>query len=187
MFCIPLMILMEKYLNCEIIYTEHGNSSNTTINKNTIECFSHNTQCTSLGEMCYYLRVQQISIGACFIFNEHFCQAQRPYWAPLIKGNICPFLPQVLRRKESEKSFLISSQLGNFPENSIILSHRDNFKIKKETIIKPQNNTKESWYCNRGVFVYFNDNKTKKCLCPPSYFGERCQWQNQRVSLTVQL
>ncbi|CAF4786564.1 unnamed protein product, partial [Rotaria sp. Silwood2] len=55
------------------------------------------------------------------------------------------------------------------------------------TVIKPQNNTKESWYCNRGVFVYFNDNKTKKCLCPPSYFGERCQWQNQRVSLTVQL
>ncbi|CAF4247016.1 unnamed protein product [Rotaria sp. Silwood2] len=187
MFCIPLMILMRKYLNCEVIYTEHDKSSNTTINKNTIECFSHDTQCTSSGEMCYYLRVQQRSIGACFIFNEYFCQAQRPYWAPLIKGNICPFLRQVLRRKELEKSFLISSQLGKFPENSTILSHRDNFKIKKETVITPQNNTKESWYCNRGVFVYFNDNKTKKCLCPPSYFDERCQWQNQRVSLTVQL
>ncbi|CAF4675885.1 unnamed protein product, partial [Rotaria sp. Silwood2] len=105
----------------------------------------------------------------------------------LLTNMFCIPLMILMEKKESEKSFLISLQLGNFPENSIILSHRDNFKIKKETVIKPQNNTKESWYCNRGVFVYFNDNKTKKCLCPPSYFGERCQWQNQRVSLTVQL
>ncbi|CAF0894864.1 unnamed protein product [Rotaria sp. Silwood1] len=29
--------------------------------------------------------------------------------------------------------------------------------------------------------------KEKKCLCPPNYFGARCQWQSQRISLTVQL
>ncbi|CAF2682004.1 unnamed protein product [Rotaria sp. Silwood2] len=29
--------------------------------------------------------------------------------------------------------------------------------------------------------------KQKKNLCPSSYFGDQCQWQNQRVGLTVQL
>ncbi|CAF3859355.1 unnamed protein product, partial [Rotaria sordida] len=45
----------------------------------------------------------------------------------------------------------------------------------------------KNWYCNRGIIIHFNDNKTNKCLCPPSYFGDRCQWQNQRISLTLQL
>ncbi|CAF3857072.1 unnamed protein product, partial [Rotaria sordida] len=45
----------------------------------------------------------------------------------------------------------------------------------------------EIWYCNRGILIRFNINETKKCLCPPSYFGNRCQWQNQRISLTLQL
>ncbi|CAF4688524.1 unnamed protein product [Rotaria sp. Silwood1] len=46
---------------------------------------------------------------------------------------------------------------------------------------------KRDWDCNRRIFILFNDNKTNKCLCPPSYFGDRCQWQNQRISLTLQL
>ncbi|CAF4924606.1 unnamed protein product [Rotaria sp. Silwood1] len=43
------------------------------------------------------------------------------------------------------------------------------------------------WYCNRGIRILFNDKNTTKCLCPPSYFGNQCQWQNQRISLTIQL
>ncbi|CAF4284480.1 unnamed protein product, partial [Rotaria sordida] len=50
-----------------------------------------------------------------------------------------------------------------------------------------QNKNSETWYCNRGILIRFNVNGRKKCLCPPSYFGNRCQWQNQRVSLTLQL
>ncbi|CAF3159232.1 unnamed protein product [Rotaria sp. Silwood2] len=46
---------------------------------------------------------------------------------------------------------------------------------------------KNYWYCNRGIHMLFENNKTTKCLCPPSYFGERCQWENQRISLTIQL
>jgi hypothetical protein len=26
----------------------------------------------------------------------------------------------------------------------------------------------------------------RRCLCPPSYYGDRCQFQNQRVSLILQ-
>ena len=42
------------------------------------------------------------------------------------------------------------------------------------------------WFCNRGIVIWLKSNETLKCLCPPSYFGDRCQWQNQRDSLTLQ-
>ena len=33
-----------------------------------------------------------------------------------------------------------------------------------------------------------NNNQTKViCLCPPSYYGSQCQYQNQRISLTIQI
>ena len=41
-------------------------------------------------------------------------------------------------------------------------------------------------YCHRGIAVLMSTNGTKTCLCPPNYFGNQCQWQNQRVSLTLQ-
>ncbi|CAF1402320.1 unnamed protein product [Adineta ricciae] len=46
------------------------------------------------------------------------------------------------------------------------------------------------WYCNRGLHFYelielntIND----QCICSPSYYGNLCQYQNQRVSLTMQV
>ncbi|UJR18085.1 hypothetical protein I4U23_004985 [Adineta vaga] len=41
-------------------------------------------------------------------------------------------------------------------------------------------------YCHRGILVLRGSNQTKTCFCPPNYFGSQCQWQNQRVSLTIQ-
>ena len=47
------------------------------------------------------------------------------------------------------------------------------------------------WYCDRGIVIrrlVANNIKSKLvCLCPPEYYGSLCQYQNQRVSLTVQL
>ena len=46
------------------------------------------------------------------------------------------------------------------------------------------------WTCNRGVPI---DSPTEEstsrssCFCPPSYYDDRCQYQNQKVSLTVQI
>ncbi|CAF1384324.1 unnamed protein product [Adineta steineri] len=44
------------------------------------------------------------------------------------------------------------------------------------------------WVCNRGLFVrvaFNNSNIDNRCLCPPSYYGDLCQYQNQRVSITL--
>jgi hypothetical protein len=45
------------------------------------------------------------------------------------------------------------------------------------------------WYCNHGLYVRHwlgKNQSTHKCFCPPSYYGSRCQYQNQRISLTIQ-
>ncbi|CAF5161279.1 unnamed protein product, partial [Rotaria sp. Silwood1] len=47
-------------------------------------------------------------------------------------------------------------------------------------------------HCYRGLplqVVLDRDKNliTKTCLCPPSYYGDRCQYQNQRVSLTMEI
>ena len=44
-----------------------------------------------------------------------------------------------------------------------------------------------AWFCHRGVLVHIGLNRTARCLCSPSYFGLRCQFQSQRVSVTLQL
>ncbi|CAF1137687.1 unnamed protein product [Didymodactylos carnosus] len=38
------------------------------------------------------------------------------------------------------------------------------------------------YYCNRGIFV-FGVNETQICLCPPSYYGDKCQYQSERLSV----
>ncbi|CAF2407670.1 unnamed protein product [Rotaria sp. Silwood2] len=45
--------------------------------------------------------------------------------------------------------------------------------------------------CRHGIplRVWLNEEKNltiMACLCPPSFYGNRCQYQNQRISLTMQ-
>ncbi|UJR38889.1 hypothetical protein I4U23_031557 [Adineta vaga] len=55
-----------------------------------------------------------------------------------------------------------------------------------------------TWLCNRGLVVHHRKNSHSVttatsnniqlvCLCPPAYYGQWCQYQNQRVSLTVKV
>ncbi|CAF1277967.1 unnamed protein product [Didymodactylos carnosus] len=42
------------------------------------------------------------------------------------------------------------------------------------------------WYCNRGIFVQsFYDNNTGYCLCPPAYYGDRCEYQSEHITIKV--
>ncbi len=43
------------------------------------------------------------------------------------------------------------------------------------------------WFCNRGLDMWFHTTDRSRCLCPPSYYGQRCQFQNQRLIISFQL
>ncbi|CAF0957970.1 unnamed protein product [Didymodactylos carnosus] len=187
LFCPPLMTLMEKYLDCEIFYTEHEITFNSTNNNNTIACFFSDIHCSSVEEVCNYVSVQTAPVYLCDQQDRKFCYLHKQYWSPIIKKHICPFVSKASPIKESDKSFFISSQLGYYPEISTILPDQNNSRTENQTTIKSQIVNIDNWYCNRGILVLFNGTNGKKCFCPPSYFGNQCQWQNQRVSLTLQL
>ncbi|CAF3293516.1 unnamed protein product [Rotaria sp. Silwood2] len=87
----------------------------------------------------------------------------------------------------SNPRFLTPLRLGFFPSTTSTTSVEnilDKYENKKNI---PMMNTTLAWYCHYGVLTLFKGvNQTKACLCPPNYFGSQCQWQSQRVSLTLQ-
>ncbi|CAF1314306.1 unnamed protein product [Rotaria sordida] len=42
-----------------------------------------------------------------------------------------------------------------------------------------------SFMCNRGIAVFEQNNIS--CLCPPSYYGDRCQYFSDRLTIIVQI
>lgn len=50
-------------------------------------------------------------------------------------------------------------------------------------------NLNVAWLCNRGLLVRHRneDELIDDCLCPPAYYANRCQFQNQRVSLSFRV
>ncbi len=62
---------------------------------------------------------------------------------------------------------------------------RTNEQIRSSTTLNNFIDFRRAWICNRGIFVYIGKEKLEHCLCPPSYYGNHCQFQSQRVSLTM--
>ncbi|CAF0735971.1 unnamed protein product [Adineta steineri] len=65
--------------------------------------------------------------------------------------------------------------------NSTSLQLKQNDKT-----LLPKISFEDAWFCYRGIYVMVSRNRNRRCLCPPSYYGPRCEYQNRRVSLTLQ-
>jgi hypothetical protein len=73
--------------------------------------------------------------------------------------------------------------------NSIVyqMKNIENTLLSSSSNIQISSNQYQS-YCQRGLHLHVwlnNRSIDHACLCPPSYYGERCQYQNQRISLTI--
>jgi hypothetical protein len=58
------------------------------------------------------------------------------------------------------------------------------FQIKK--VPEKRKNVLDDWYCNRGLILRYRLSN-KKCFCPPSYYGLRCQYQSERILITIKI
>jgi hypothetical protein len=83
--------------------------------------------------------------------------------------------------------FFKPTRLRYLPEISMNSSIPIILKANQTKNIIPNIDPQIILYCHRGIAILTSPNKIIKCLCPPNYFGARCQWQNQRISLTIQL
>jgi hypothetical protein len=68
-----------------------------------------------------------------------------------------------------------------------------NHIVKKDTVLREMSKIVNSlsnvdpWICNRGFPFALRTQRKYRCFCPPSYYGDFCQFQSQRVSLTLQI
>ncbi|CAF1308871.1 unnamed protein product [Adineta ricciae] len=186
--CLSTEHIFEKYLNtCRrnstIVYREIYFNNNT--NNNMSEYISWNqTRCITEDLICN--RHSLISN-----FGDEICLYQRALWirTPIIHllstnsqtqcSTSRPGYP-----KNVMTAFASSSGLGFFPPLSAMDSFEHIHRIIQTT--KPEVKITQNSGCNRGIVINFRSNQSK-CLCPPNYFGSRCQWQNQRISLTLRL
>ncbi|UJR17385.1 hypothetical protein I4U23_004280 [Adineta vaga] len=103
----------------------------------------------------------------------------------------------IIRGINQWKSRMYFKVLGmsTFPLNiRNMTGAKQSFIEKKDRSIKKTrkviDSSAEAWRCTRGISVRIriDFNKTRLyCLCPPSYYGDKCQYQNERVSITLQI
>ena len=90
----------------------------------------------------------------------------------------------------------LCNQLKNLDRTKIVYFSLGRIPKTKSQLIKPDVDMASTFLSNNEHYchdhphlrVWLNkdeNNTTMTCLCPPSHYGDRCQYQNQRVSLTI--
>ncbi|CAF1192557.1 unnamed protein product [Adineta steineri] len=77
-----------------------------------------------------------------------------------------------------------------YPTLQTIPTYSIKNRITDEKIELPIKKLAQLNVCNSGLYVYHRlgiNNYSSICFCPPNYYGDQCQYQNQRVSLTLAL
>ncbi|CAF1373254.1 unnamed protein product [Adineta steineri] len=91
---------------------------------------------------------------------------------------------------ESRKVTKLYFRLGKSSDHLLISDSHLTRDIHSDPSLNRQTNIGINyhlvWYCNRGILVQIDSRAEKKCLCPPSYYGNRCEFQSERISLTIQ-
>ncbi|CAF1091178.1 unnamed protein product [Rotaria sordida] len=115
--------------------------------------------------------------------NTPACEKKR--LACLERDDYGPCIPQE-DRCHTERTSCLSSHQDDYmcihprKYNHIILK-----PFTSPEMQDPQSNVIPPWYCDRGLVVYRYDKL--ECLCPPSYFGHRCEKHSHRLTVIFTL
>jgi len=72
-------------------------------------------------------------------------------------------------------------------DNQRIYHHSEPIKTRTLSLSKSnEQNFMISFICDRGIGI-FTHNNSIVCFCPPQYYGERCQYYNDRITVILQL
>ncbi|UJR18744.1 hypothetical protein I4U23_005650 [Adineta vaga] len=88
--------------------------------------------------------------------------------------------PQTIINISTKNHFI--SNLYN--SDKMLFIEETSFKKKRMSWI---DNMLKKRYCNRGLMIKKRFNETFQCLCPSSYYGLRCEYQSERILITIQM
>ena len=106
-------------------------------------------------------------------------------------------LPSI--RSRQQKLFLLKVKtqivrLKSFPRDSNVTPFNANplsaSTLPPTTNISSNHSSLSPYWCNRGLGILSTttkDNSTVVCFCPPHYYGHKCQFHADRVSVVLQL
>jgi hypothetical protein len=190
--CIPHAYIYEKPIDCHMYY---GNeticrslfySSDLTSDKNEYLSWKEKT-CLTNNDICGYQSInnQNTLCNSVYVWEPEICDRillNIDNNEPVCAFTKTDILPRWTR-------FFSALNVGYFPSviNSTLLSSNQYVHVKQNKMLSLNTSIELIEYCNRGIIIYEGKLYKKKCLCSPSYFGDRCQWQNQRISLTLQI
>ena len=128
--------------------------------------------------------------------DERFCRPNVPYVCYADWNKKRSLGEELLCQLRDEKKTSIRYfGLHNFPDYPLLTTSTQHAEAQDSTQVAstlispiayfPPATWPSRWRCNRGLNIRFYDQF--KCICPPSYYGDLCQYQNQRVSLTLQI
>ncbi|CAF1336384.1 unnamed protein product [Adineta ricciae] len=182
------------------------------INNGVIDCLGgtdESSQCAIKSPLAYETRFQCLNnanISSClpihFLCNrnidcydkedERFCKSKEIvdkmsyYCKPTdihLYSDAEKFFCKTVKKKTKKQIVYFALQTSRKPMNNQINGNRN-------LAVLSQINHQNENYCHRGLSarVWLNKKKnllTKACFCPPNFYGNRCQYQNQRISVVV--
>ncbi|CAF0818066.1 unnamed protein product [Adineta steineri] len=193
--CLPLEKAGDNITDCLGGTDELKQCQNSYFTHNIFQCSGTSSiNCLRLTSLCN--KVDDCTLGD----DENFCQN---YLTGPIR--VCSSPTPTFNRSEEENFFCrLSNILTPSVKKHFTISNLTDYTLSiespKEYHIQPQllsieknliYNDSLVWIqrCKRGINVYaMSTNSTAyKCLCPPAYYGNTCEYQNQRVSLTIKI
>ncbi|CAF3944130.1 unnamed protein product, partial [Adineta steineri] len=194
-YCLPISNMYHKQIDsCTVPHIIEEIYFSNEINKNNENYYSFNkSKCIRKDNICrnHSKAVTNGQQEVCALgdkFDLEISVLTKFFELNEDKTYLCTAVADLYGRFDKEY-FLTASGLGNFPTTTYTAPPVDVERLlnKQQTENRfPSIDVTLAWYCHQGVLILFGINQTKVCLCPPNYFGSQCQWQNQRVSLTLQ-
>ena len=185
--CLPFSMVQDGKIDClgasdEVQLCRTALTNTKTGYRYRYRCWeSTGTQCTAASNLCN--GAKQCSNRD----DEKICSTPRQPCPKIPTGNRTTnddILCQLFDREVERRMFFM-------------LENVTGIRIKTENILPvpvlPEKQTRPAdklwpWRCNRGLYARYRNSTNDdsfRCFCPPSYYGELCQFQSERISLTL--